>query len=579
MSTAFQKFTISSTLEYSADHFALSFTGSEPFRNKTKTDTVALTIGFLDSLNVPQTITFIDSGPVDEFEIVITPNSIVGTKHGRDEASFALDGAFRKRYYRYPRTAPPDVPQVTTFGQVIPIVPFVEGQFFASFIAKEIAHAVGLKLQWGLPDYILQNDFFAAGRAIDSIKKLVRPFTFVAPFQADIFVQGTTMFIRPRRGVDVQNPDYTISLKDMKRESVTLRVRKTQKYGLVTLRGQAASLPTHLVGVEDIPNEFNETTTNTQDTFDDTGTLISRVVTESTFERPSNNLLTLVKSTYTISPTELGTGLSLSAVETTTNNWDTVGIDRSNPIAQKKLISQSVISEGYDTDNSGNLVWVTLQTITTGYSYDDNAFQTGETTITKKIDRSTDPPGLVIDSMIVKTMRDTGQLLTEYTTETYTVDTSQGAGNERFVLDTQTTQQQGGYRPGGPGRAQPILAGSNGTPGQSIIVNKIITPATDPFAVDVNEDAGDLTRAQMIAIIAQFEKANFIWEYEAIFTGVNMPWIQRGQYLRITDVTAEDGSAITLPVMLILEANSEHDESGMRAKSKVQIRCIGWSKT
>src|SRR5512143_3849836 len=115
MSTSFLKFTINSTLEYSADHFALAFTGSEPFRNKTKTDVVTITIGLLSG-TTPLTITFLENGPVDEFEIHITPKGISGTKHGRDAASLALDKKFNKRYYRYPNTIPTEAQTFDSFG-------------------------------------------------------------------------------------------------------------------------------------------------------------------------------------------------------------------------------------------------------------------------------------------------------------------------------------------------------------------------------------------------------------------------------------------------------------------------------
>lgn len=569
MSTSFLKFSINSTLEYSADHFALAFTGSEPFRTKTKTDTVSITIGLLSG-TTPLTITFLDAAPVDEFEIVVTPRGITGTKHGRDQAANALDGKFQYRYYRYPRTAPPDVQQFDSFGQPIPIIPFTVGQFYAQQIARAAAAAVGLTLSWGVPDYILQNDFFASGRVIDTINKLVRPFTLVAPFQADVYVIGSTLYVTPRRG---PNPaaDYTIAMSAMKRDTATFRVRKTQKYGLVTLRGQAASLPTHLVGVQEVPTEFEESSSSTDETFDATGTLISRIITTTTYQQPSGNLLREEKQTYTISPSELGIGLSLSALETTDNFWDTVGIDRANPVAQKKLLSQTHVIQGYDQDING---WLVTQVDYTGYSYDDNAFQTSESTLTKKFDRDTNQ--LETSQLVTKTMRDIGTLLVEYQTSSYVVDQSQGF--DSYTLQNRHTQQQGGVRPGGPGRAQPLLASNAGQSGRSIEVSKLID--TGPYAFDVNEDAGDLTRDQMLAILAQYTAANYIWEYEALFEGVNMPWIQRGQYLKITDIESEIvGTNIELPTMLVLEANASYDESIQGAKSTVQIRCIGWSAT
>jgi hypothetical protein len=576
MSTAFQKFKIKSTLEYTADHFELSFTGSEPFRNKTTTDTVTLTIGFLDSFNVPQTIISLDGGFTDEFQITLTPKSITGVKNGRDQGFNALDKKFNKRYYRFPQVPPPVPPPVLdSFGHVIPPIPFVTGQFKASQIAAEAAAHAGLSLSWGCPDYQILSTFFASGRVIDTIRKLVRPFTFVAPFQADIFIEGNVLVIRPRLGLNPA-PNYTITMANMKRESATFRVRKTQRYGLVTLIGSANAL-------NQTGNVFVEgqiVLVDTQESFSSDGELLSRVVTTSTYSTPSKNLLEMIKETYTQASEGGGGGVFLTRRDTTENDWEPVLIDTAGPVTQKKHIAQSVQSEGFD--DNGN--WTTLERTETGYAYDGNGFELGETTVVSKLDQNANPPQLVPDSMTIKTMRDIATLITEQTTEVYQFTneaTSQFSGTfqssiTRPVLVSRDTQQQAGTRPGGPGRARPLTVGNDG--GQQAEVSLLIS--TDPFSVDVQESVPDLTRAQCITILQQFQQASYVWQYEAIFQGVNMPWIQRGQYLQITGILAEDGTTpIVLPTMLVLEVEDDYDESVQHAKSVANIRCIGWSTT
>jgi hypothetical protein len=225
-----------------------------------------------------------------------------------------------------------------------------------------------------------------------------------------------------------------------------------------------------------------------------------------------------------------------------------------------------------------------LERTVTGYSYDGNGFELGETTVVSKLDQNANPPQLVDDSMTIKTMRDTATLITEQTTEVYQFTneaTSQFSGTfqssiTRPVLVSRDTQQQAGTRPGGPGRARPLTVGNDG--GQQAEVSLLIS--TDPFSVDVQESVPDLTRAQCITILQQFQQASFVWQYEAIFQGVNMPWIQRGQYLQIAGILAEDGTTpIVLPTMLVLEVEDDYDESIQHAKSVANIRCIGWSTT
>lgn len=566
MTTEFQQFDIDATLEFTANHFRARFVGSEPLRNKTATDTVNLSIGLIDSGNTPQTIAALVNGHTDEFEVTFTPSSVTGVKNGRDAGWRAVDYFFNKRYIREPVTG--------VIQQVVPplgfkVIPEEVGQFFASTIAAEAAAFASLSLIWGIPDYKLGSTFVASGRVVDTIKRLVKPWQLVAPFQADVFIDAETIVVRQRNPNSA--PDFSIDFTEARRSSLTVRAKRTQKYGQVVLLGTAKAMDLdHNAFVE---GEVTET--DLAETFDPTGNLLSRVLTTAIYSTPSKNLLSQVKETYTRA--DEGAGLFLSSRETLTNQWDPVAIDTAGPVTQKKHVSQLMVREGYDD----NQVWQTVEQVDTGYSYDGTTFQTGETSLSKKFDPDAENPGfppggLVDDTLLVKSMREIGTLLVEQITENYQFQDVQSqfqSGTRRPVIQNRDTQTQAGVRPGGPGRARPRSTGDNR--GQQEMVFKVIS--SDPDAVDVQESLPDFTLAMLNQALAQFQAASGLWQYEVILEGVNMPWIKRGMYLEITNVPSElTGVTIPLPVLLVTEVVSNYDESVQEAKSLATIRAFGW---
>jgi hypothetical protein len=575
MAVNFQSFDIDSTVEYATDHFDVTFIGSEPFRTKTKTDTVDISVGFLTGTGLPSTITFVDGGFVDEFEVEVDPFRIVGHKHGRDAIAFAMDSFFEKRYYRYPETIPVAVPEFDSTGVQTPtsfpnVPPAVVGNFFASKIARDAVESIGLTLNWGIPDYIVQKSFFASGRVIDTLKRLIRPFSTVAPFQADIISRGSTILIQQRKGVDVPVADFSISMKDMKRESMTARVRKTNRYRRVTLSGKPNN--TDQSGTVFIEGELS--LTRTDETFASSGALLSRTVTETKLSTPSNNMLTQVVTKYL---PDSHNSLQMVSRQTTTNEWEAVLIGNIGPIGQKKLISSIVVSEGFDK----NKHWVTLAQTDVGYSYDGDKFETGQTTVVKKLNQSKTPNVLEPNSQVIITKARIGTLLVETVTETYGYKKNTQNVLVPF-LKSRVSDQQGGTPPGGPGRAQPQVRGLDA--GAALFIVRTIDP--DGF-VDVTESFPDLPLrpeaggANLLQIMDYYRKANYVWEYEVIFQGVNMPWIQRGIYLQITDVRSESDPSdpIVLPIMLVVDVETNYtEEKPEESKSMAKIRCLGWSQ-
>lgn len=572
----FVRFEIDSTVEFPSDHFAVSFVGSDPFRNKTASDTVDLSIGLLSGTGAPQVISFIENGITDEFEIVILPAAITGTKNGRDGIASALDGFFEKRYYRFPETVPEYPPRDPTTHQPIPQEdsthtplppppPGVSGIFMASQIAREAAASVGIGLVWGCPDYELVENFFATGRVIDTINNLVQPFTMVSPFRADIYSEGTTLIIRPRN--PSRAPDFTITLAAAKRETATLRVRKTQLYGQVWLTGAPEPLNQNSSGIWIEGEETFRTVDEARDANDQ---ILSRVETEETKITPTGQTKRKVVTSY-VAQDGGGSVLKLTDRTTTTNEYTIGTFGIAGPIQPKVLKSTQTKKEGYD--DAGN--FIVTEVYERGFSYDEGIAtgkQTTETELTKKLDQSVTPPVLVPDLMKVKATKDNGYLLIEHVTTSYQF-TQDNTGHYIPVFDRRDVQRQSGFRAGGPA-ALPRRTGSD----RGDAVRLVRTFSTDKKAVKVVQNFPNINLDGLKLIMAQFEHASGLWEYEVALAGVNMPWIRRGMYLQITDIESEiPGTLIPLPVLLVTEVVTEYDESSLTPRSISKIRAFGWS--
>lgn len=577
MATFFRKFKIDSTIEFPSDHFTLEFTGSEPFRNKTATDTVNLRIGLLDGVT-PENITAIEGGITDEFEIILGPDAITGTKNGRDGIANAIDGMFEKRYYRFPEVVPEYPPRDPVTHQPIPQVdstdtplpdppPGISGIFMASQIAREAGDAVGVPVIWGCPDYELQGNFFATGRVIDTINKLVQPYTLLAPFKADIYSDGQTLLIRSRNPLAA--PTYSISMANAKRVSATMRVRKTQEYGQVWLTGASDPLAQNSSGVW---IEGEETTETTDEPKNANGQILARTITRETKITPTGQTKRKIVDYYV--PAGGAGGALKYSHRTTEENEYTIGtFGIAGPIQPKVLISTTTKKEGFNR----NGIWVTQETYERGLSYDHGIAtgkQTSEVELTKKLVTVNGVATLQPSSSKVKTTKDSGYLLVEHVTTQfkYTRDRN---GIYQPVFAGQDVQRQAGFRAGGPS-ALPRRTGSQ----RGDQLQLVRTISIQPKAVKVVQSLPNFDLDMLKEVMRQFEFTSGIWEYEVLLVGVNMPWIKRGMYLQLTDVQSEIvGTNIDLPTMLVTEVVSEYDESTLQPKSTCSIRCFGWRQS
>ena len=561
------EFSLDSTLELVADHFNALSPASTLFRTASAADRVTLAMGLIDQFGTAQTIAQIVGGVIDEYELLVRPNSVNARVRGRDQSALTLDRIFKKRYIREP-----EVGIVETAGD-LETIDEVKGQFMASQIAADAAASVGLTLDWGVLDYQVLETFEANGRVIDILKTLIKPWTYLEPFRADIYLRGTMLIAKPRPFPFLEI-DHMISLVDMRRGEITIRKRKMKKVGRliihVAMLGDALIPNPDILLTPGIGNLVIQGTLIEEETvemFGPTGSLISLIHTIAMYQMPARNLKSQIKTTFTLG----GVGLILSARETITNDWRQPFFDTSGQTGNPEQKNGAVIRERVDPSDETKLfrVWETMDI---GYDYNFLGFQTGESQKTKKLNLAANI--MENNALSVKTMREKANLMVEQITENYTFNTS----DQIWVLQQRDTQTQGGNRPGGPGRAQPISASTTATPGtagyRTVTLITVLSTDADAFDVEINEP--NLTAELAQVIINQFQTVQGLYEYEVSFSGVGMPFLIRGKTIKITDIILDDGLPLLLPTLLMTEGKSQYKEEPESSAYTSSMRAFGW---
>lgn len=562
----FKSLSMDSALELVADHFDLGVAGSDMFRNALpNSDRIAIATGYVGS----GTITHMNSGVIDEYQLEITPKSITGSIRGRDNGALLLDRYYKKRYIRYtPNVVPPDqsVQVFDSFGHVIPPIPFEIGIFRASQIAKAAVESVGLTLAWETDDYYIQDTFEAVGRIKDILNNLIRPWTFVEQFRTDIIIQNLTVVIK-KRVFPITSPDFTFALSDLRRSRMSLRLRKTKKVGLLTVRGArtADALSTNpltllLVAGEQTEEDFRET-------FSPAGILQSVIHTVAVYSMPGHFLLNQIREEFTFS--NGGKSPTLTSRETIVNDWETDYYIPGGQTNRPKQTAGHVKRSRVDQSDPAKLfrLWETDEI---GYHYNDAGFQDEESKITSKLNLAQGK--LIFDKMNTKTLQVKDTLMVEQITTNMAWDDN----NKKWQFLDRDTQTSGGNPAGGPGRAAPLSRAKSGQPGiggaRQLEITLLLS--TDNDAQDVEISDTNLDETAMTIIVNQFKAVQGMVEVEALFDGVAGSFFARGKTIQITGITDDLGNVISIPPVVFTSIKSKYSEEG--AKSEYTQQCIGF---
>ncbi len=601
MSDTFLGFTVDSSLAYPADSFTVEVVPETRYLSASAADRVALEAGLLDALNNAQTVTWLRGGVIDDYELVLDPDSSVVSLRGRNAMARLIDRTVRYRFLRTPRPAIIEaLPVDTTITQL-------EGQFTAKQVAGVLARAAGFELVWECHNYTLMTDFDAMGPVLNTLLTLIGPLNLVEPFKVDLVVENAVLYVRQRPGLSI-GADITIPITDTAISTLSSRKRRLPVYGRVTLLGASTSTaiseitnvtgggaglpPTGSVitgGELDIPSDYPIVDPKT-------GVTIGRSIRVDRYRMPD---LIFLRSTTTEYGLNTTTG-SLQPIkqDTVVNKWEDSVYDATGPINQPKQLRQvsetssfvestTVFTSTGSVAPASILVSRSLQPTTREtilFGYDAKKFLRYQVTTKEAFDSATKtmkPNAREVQAWI----NAKGTTLTEHTTHSYTLQTGvtdKGVAWSQWTLFRRSSVFFNGPPPGG---VQPPLAqqdlGSGDLSGYSTSTRQQLgrlrleeTISTDADAVDVTVSTDHFLLADLRFLMAQYRAASGIWESEQVFDGAALVYLRKGRGFALSGITGADGTTpIPFPPALAYEIRLRCEAESQTAS----VRALSWA--
>lgn len=556
-----KRFDIDSSMQLPADGFDAELDNCFCFLNANfETDRVILEAGFIDPLDQlapPQSLKHLE-GVIDEYTIDIDPDGLTGRIRGRDLMAIALDRQFKKQFLK----SQPDIE---------PDIDFVVGDFLASDIAQEVAASIGLEISWEARDYLLKEDFDAVGRPIDIINQLAEPFALVEPFKADVFIQGSTIFVRERKGTSFRT-DYEFTAGDARILRMSIRKRQFTIFGKVNLVGEL--VPVNLDVQQDqagftviFSGEQEETIT--KETFDANGNLQTRLIQITTLRMPDRIPLETLEREFSVRNGQL----TLVTETRKFNEYESSRYSLGGATNQPLLETQTTEIQGTDPDDDSKTFQL-IRKENKEFGYDRQRFQNIMTHRKFKRDFAAAGNPFVEDERITETLKDLDFLKVEKVVSTYK---RQDDGS--LPIQRQDTTVSAGVRPGGnrPGRGIGLAGTEAGDQASKQPTVSEVTISIDDRARDVRYSNRNMSKDDLLFIIDQFTRASGLIEFEITMDYVAMPWLRKGSTLLITDLFCEDRvTPIILDPALVFEQRLRFDESVESAEMVSTLRCLFW---
>jgi hypothetical protein len=534
-------FKIDSSLDIPADGFSASFSASTPFRNAVDADRITLNAGFFDDAGNPVYIAQLIDGIIDEYDLSLGPNALKVNLKGRDKIALLLDRDIRRKYVRV-RDA-----QAASGGTNFPnYYTVVAGTYYAGQIAQQIAGDVGLTLNWLIRNYRLTKDFDAVGQAFELIRSLAEPFNHLEPFKVDIYVEGSTIYVKQRSGFAMV-PDYTYAVTDARILQIQLKRRVLPRFHRVTLTGRGT-------GGASQAHAIQQTVTRSESY--DQGVLVSAEESVTNTLQPEGIHLSTITTTFDIEGT---------VKRETTNKYYADGAliqDSAPPENQvdnvlnhpMEVVEATVVEE---RDEDGALQ--TTRRVSKTSSYDQHLFMTYTSATTQEADEE--------DVFHVTAVSNESHLqVTPLMSQTVRSEFSRDPDSGALSLTQRQSSQAGGFRPGGRRPPQPTSA----TP---YTKDEIIS--TDSRAHDFSYQHDDLTEADINALFAQFQQASGAIEYEIAFQALGMPWLRKGAVVHLTGLLFEDDVEYTLYPALIISESLTYTEAS-NPQLVADFRAVYW---
>ena len=585
-----KSFRIQSNLGLPADQFDADLTSHTDFIGAKETDRISLSMGLRKSDGTEVTIGHIKDGVVDEYILKLTPNGLIVSVRGRDPMAVLLDRNVNKTYVRaatqggFATRTNADASIKTLAPELAPV-----GRYRASEIAADVLAEVSstLQLSWQVRDYEWRDgDFNASGRPLDILRQLADPWNQAEQSPVDVFVQGDSIIVLNRPPVPPADAGYRFHVRDARIKDFTWIRRPPRRLGRVILEGMLIQ-KVGTLGVAtgepsnptlDIEERNIREVENSEEGIirGPDGLIIATTSSTMRYRMPDGVLLFQVKSTHT----QRGNGLDLTQRETVTNTWETVEYDQGGrPLKQPNQLSGQTTIEGiHPSDKSGT--FQVLRTEDQGFDYDSDGYLKMTAVLKKELNLKSRL--LEKRELVTRNYRDTGPGFVELTTSTFRFNSKAN----RFDAGQHEVVTNGGVRPGGPGRSKIIFIpkNANGNPNPGAPDTGMLVPvqlekviSTDPKAVDFTYSNPNLTLEDLEVIMVQLEEGSSLWETELSFMAVSMPWLRRGSVIFLYGLEAADGTPIVLKPAVVVEVNTNYDESSATPSMLSQVRAVYWS--
>jgi len=558
MSTAFKSFTIDATMQLPSDGYTAECLTTAEFLSASVNDAVTLEAGFVDpATGTPTTVKHL-TGMIDEYELSVGPNEIRARIRGRDNLNLLLDRPFKAMYFL---TEPPEATQeqLTDRG-----ITWTVGTFTARHVAQDVVAAAGLLLQWQCRDYTFAENFEAVGSGLHVLQTLVAPWSQVPMFRVDIFIEGTTVFLRERRSP--MTADYTYAVPTARIRHLTLKKRPTRAYGRVTLRGRKV-----LAGLQAgggggaVFQPSNAERTSVTETFDGSGAPLLRIVRVETFRMPDKILTHYLETTTDVQKGEI------VKREECTNAWEMSLYSQQGATSQARQLAQDKKIEGVHKDDPTK-TFQQIERETTSFAYEEGGFLSASTTVKEEITFAKKKTKLKESRRITKTLKEVENLKVEEVT------TTEKMVSDKWVYDSVVSQVSAGLAPGGRRPPRTIISGKAGgidattTP---LVLEQVLSG--DWRAQDVEYSNPHLTQADLTYLMAQFMAASGVWEYELSMDYVAMPWIRKGTVVFLTGLVDADGvTPIPLSPALVVQQTLSVAEGGSESSLISRLTATYW---
>jgi hypothetical protein len=604
------RFSIKSSLQQPTDQWEAEIPGPLEFTLVDPDRTVDLEIGLEDSTGAIQSIRVMTSGVVDEYRLELQKDSQVSHLKGRDAGAALLEEEFHTIYQRFP--GQPIFAEVDITVKV--------GVFMAQQVAGEVIASAGLTMAWQCRDYELWEDFDATGRKIDILQRLVDPWCSVEPSMVDVFVEGTTVYLRTRSAFPVA-PDYVLAYNapgpapHAKCLNVNIRKTRLPIYGEVTLQGReepaaigndfeppegqpgvASNFVTIVPFQRNVDEEGGVTFTpgtltqrSASRSFQN-GQVIAMVETFSTYQIPNQVLLETRKNTYSM----VDGVLKLIKTEVKGTDYQPFKYDAKGPTNSPLPLHEfSRIFSYVDETVNGVTQTVFKQNAeeTTSYAYDEDNYLTTASNL-KRVDQD---GALVNDSLVVKHYQDIGPLFYQIQTDRYAFEDEAGfeaqdggglASVTRRVpvLVSSDSTTAAGHRPGGPNRPpqKPLMSDFSFVVALPLAQVTAVSPG-NKRAVSVSAGGRSMSAADLAYINAQHAQASGLYEAELSFRALSMPHLKRGSIIQLTGIQDGDGSGVQCAtgfvpgvtgLALIYSLDMDFDTPGRQSVS--DIKAVWW---